>query len=166
MVLSSSLRSNSTINGGQICFGTIDYLRHLPTFLLAFDRGIDLAIGGFSFRVGSQGSFLLSYPNYSALLARKSASATTLMSFVASSSEVNSPFNINNKPAERGGDFANLFNEILNDHKIEGALDLPLQDDGSMNNIDFDSVSNFESIADEGDFANLYDGVSYDSEDE
>jgi hypothetical protein len=54
----------------------------------------------------------------------------------------------------------------LNDHKIEGAPDLPLQDDGSMNNIDFDSVSNFDSIADEGDFANLYDGISYDSEDE
>jgi hypothetical protein len=86
--------SNSTIGGGHICFGTIDFLPHPPTLLPTFnnfDREIHLTVGGFSFRVVSQGSFRLSDSIYSGLLAEKYASAATSASSIGSSSKVNSP---------------------------------------------------------------------------
>jgi hypothetical protein len=84
-VLSSPPRSNSTIDGGQIFFGTIDFRPHPPTLLPVFanfDREIDLMIGSLSFCIGSRGSFRLSYPIYSGLSAGKCAATAMSTSFV------------------------------------------------------------------------------------
>jgi hypothetical protein len=64
------------------------------------------------------------------------------VSSVGSSSEVNLPVTISNQPAESEGDFANSLNEISYDLKIEGAPDLPLQDGGYADTIDFNLSNN------------------------
>jgi hypothetical protein len=86
----------------------------------------------------------------------------TSVSFVGSSSEVNSHISFNHKPAESGWDFDDLFDEISYDLKIEGAPDLLLQDGRSTYNItsNFNLSNNFDPIAKEDDFTDLYDGVS------
>jgi hypothetical protein len=86
-----------------------------------------------------------------------------LASSIGYSSEVNSSVSINNIPTESEGDLADLLDEISYKVKIKGVLDLPLQDGGSMDNIDFNVSNNFDF---EEDFADLYGGVSNGSENE
>jgi hypothetical protein len=92
-VLSSS-SSNPTTLGGQVCFRSVNFLPHLPALLPAFGnfgRGLDLAIGSFYFRVGTNDTFRLSGPIYSGSSADGSASATaTWTSAAGSMSEANS----------------------------------------------------------------------------
>jgi hypothetical protein len=110
VVLSTPPRSNSTIDGSQIYFGTIGFRPHPPTLIsifAKFDQETDLMIRSLNFCVGSQGSFRLSDPIYSSLLIVKSAAATMLASSVGSSSEVNSLVSISDKPTKSEGDLAN-----------------------------------------------------------
>jgi hypothetical protein len=52
----------------------------------------------------------------------------------------------------------------LYDIKIEGVSDLPLNDGGSMVNMEYNFSNNFNFIESEEDFTDLYDGVSHNSE--
>jgi hypothetical protein len=57
-------------------------------------------------------------------LAVKSIVAAESASSISSSSEVNSPLNISNKPTKSGGGITDLLDEISYEIKIEGASDL------------------------------------------
>jgi hypothetical protein len=55
-VLSFPPRSNSTIDGSQICIGTINFWEKPPTLLSVFanlDQEMDLMVGSLSFQVWS-----------------------------------------------------------------------------------------------------------------
>jgi hypothetical protein len=52
------------------------------------------------------------------------------------------PVTISNQLAKSEGDFADSLNEISYDLKIEGAPDLPLQDGGYADTIDFNLSNN------------------------
>jgi hypothetical protein len=80
------------IIGDQIRFGSINFLPHPPTLLSTFvniDRGMDLMLGSFNFRVGSHIALPLSDPICSDPSAAGSEPAATLASSDDSSSEVN-----------------------------------------------------------------------------
>jgi hypothetical protein len=92
-------------------------------------------------------------------LATKTAAATTSESSVGSSSEVNSSVSI--KPAASKEDLADPLVKISHNLDFEEAADLYYQSDALEEN--FDDSSNFDS---KEDFVDLYDGVSYGSNDE
>jgi hypothetical protein len=134
-------RSNSMIDGSQICFGTIGFRPQLPTRIMVFaniDREMDLTFRSLNFCVRSQGSLLLSDLIYLGRSVDKTAAMTISKS---SSSEAHSPVSI--KPVESEGDLANLLDEISYKLDFEDVSDLPRQNGGSHDNFDFNS--NFDS---------------------
>jgi hypothetical protein len=117
---------------------------------------MDLMFRSLNFCVGSQGSLLLSDLIYLGRSVDKTATTTISKS---SSSEAHSPVSI--KPVESEGDLTNLLDEISYKLDFEDVSDLPRQNGGSQDNFDFNG--NFDS---EEAFTELYDSVSYASEDE
>jgi hypothetical protein len=165
----SSLSNDSTTFGGQIQFGSIGLHPQPPTLLPAtinIDREIDLMIGSFNFRIGSEGTTRLSDPICSGPSVKIPAPAATSTSSVGSSGEANSPrVIISSDSAESGRDLADLIDGISHDPESKDTSDTLLQDSSAEEAIGFDIISTNNSIISDEDLADLYDGVSYNPED-
>jgi hypothetical protein len=112
----------------------------IPVFA-HLDQETDLTIESLNFCTRSQGSVHLSDSSYSSPLADKTTTGTTSKSSAGSSSEANSPVSI--KPTESEGNLTDLLDEILYKPSFKDVSDLPRQNSGLDDNIDFDN--NFDS---------------------
>jgi hypothetical protein len=120
---------------------------------------MDLMSRSLNFWVRSLDTLCLLVPIYSGSSTDKTATARTSKSSVGSSTEVNSPANI--QPTESNSNLTDPLDEIPRNLNFEDASDLPCQSGGLEGN--FDCNNNFDS---EEDFTDLSDGVSYGSEEE
>jgi hypothetical protein len=161
MAFSPSSWSNSTIDGNHTSFGTVNFLSHPPTLVLVLanlDREMDLTFGSINFCVGSLGFFRLLDPIYLGPWASKTTPATTLESLIGSFSEANLSVSI--RPMESKRSLVDPLSEITKKLHFKESLHLSRQNGGLKEN--FDYFSNYSKE----DFIDLYNDVSYVSEDE